>query len=62
MSTLRTRKEIEKEIKDFLGLLPSFFVCIPDEMLDFEWEMFKQFEFDEPIIPIGIQKYNICFS
>ncbi len=44
MATSRTRTQVEAEMKDMLGLVPSFFKQIPDEYFDFEWELFKKME------------------
>lgn len=54
MATFRTRPEVEREIKNTLGLVPSFFDRIPTETLDYEWELFKRFELAEPIQTEGI--------
>ena len=51
MATSRPRPEIEKEMKDTVGLVPSFFRRIPDEFLDFEWELFKRLELGGTLIP-----------
>lgn len=51
MAQSRPRSEVEKEIKETLGLVPGFFSRIPDEYLDFEWEIFKRLELGETLIP-----------
>jgi AhpD family alkylhydroperoxidase len=51
MAESRTRTEVEMEIKETLGLVPSFFNAIPDRFLDFEWELFKGLELGETLIP-----------
>ena len=51
MTTSRSRYEVEQEIKDLLGLVPSFFESIPDEALDEEWRLFKRWELEETLIP-----------
>ena|SRR6056297_461716 len=51
MTTPRTRTQIEQEIKENLGLVPSFFDRIPDEALDEEWTLFKHWELEETLIP-----------
>lgn len=51
MAQSRPRHEVENEIKETLGLVPSFFDRIPDEYLDFEWEIFKRLELGETLIP-----------
>lgn len=51
MPTGRTRNEVEKDVRETLGLVPSWFDQIPDELLDQEWRLFKHFEFGETAIP-----------
>lgn len=51
MAIGRPRAEVEAEIKETLGLVPSMFSRIPDELLDFEWELFKRLELGETLIP-----------
>ncbi|HXH19889.1 MAG TPA: carboxymuconolactone decarboxylase family protein [Chitinophagales bacterium] len=51
MATARPRSKVEAEMKEHLGLVPSFFNRIPDEYLDFEWELFKRLELGETLIP-----------
>lgn len=50
MAIGRSRAEVENEIKETLGLLPSFFSRIPDEVLDFEWTLFKRYEFEDTVL------------
>lgn len=47
-----TRSDIEREIRDTLGLVPGFFKGIPDEALQHEWPLFKRFELSETLIPL----------
>jgi AhpD family alkylhydroperoxidase len=47
----RPRMEVEAEIKETLGLVPTFFGRIPDEILDHEWQLFARLELDETRIP-----------
>ncbi len=49
--TQRAREAVEREIKDELGLVPSFFDRIPDDAIDEEWRLFKHWELDETLIP-----------
>jgi AhpD family alkylhydroperoxidase len=49
--TARPRAEVESEIKETLGLVPSFFNRIPDRLLDAEWAIFKDLELGETLIP-----------
>lgn len=51
MATTRTREAVERDIKETLGLVPTFFNQIPDEALDPEWTLFKRFELEQTIIP-----------
>ena len=51
MATTRTRKQVEAEIKEELGLVPGFFQSIPDNYIDLEWELFKRLELGETLIP-----------
>lgn len=47
MAISRPRREVEAEIKETLGLVPSFFDAMPDETLDLEWTLFQRFEMQE---------------
>jgi AhpD family alkylhydroperoxidase len=47
----RPRAEVETDIKATLGLVPTFFSRIPDEVLDPEWQLFKRWELGETLIP-----------
>lgn len=51
MTTSRSRAEVEKEMKETLGLVPSFFKSIPDQYIDQEWQLFSTFHFGETLIP-----------
>jgi AhpD family alkylhydroperoxidase len=51
MSTGVNRKQIEKDMKNHLGLVPSFFNRIPDRFLESEWQLFKELELGETLIP-----------
>jgi AhpD family alkylhydroperoxidase len=50
-TTARPRAEVESEIKETLGLVPSFFAAIPEDMLDHEWQIFQRMELGETQIP-----------
>lgn len=50
-TTARPRGEVEADIKETLGLVPSFFTSIPEDTLDHEWQLFKRMEFGETQIP-----------
>lgn len=47
----RSRSEVESEIKETLGLVPHFLTQIPDDLLDYEWQIFKEIELGETLIP-----------
>lgn len=47
----RPRTEIENEIRETMGLVPSFFDEIPDRFLEHEWHLFKELELGETRIP-----------
>jgi AhpD family alkylhydroperoxidase len=51
MTIARTRTEVETEIKETLGIVPSFFGRIPDETLDHEWQLFARLGLGETLIP-----------
>lgn len=50
-TTARPRAEVEADIKETLGLVPSFFGQIPDRLLDAEWTLFKDLQLGETLIP-----------
>ncbi|MDX1612782.1 MAG: carboxymuconolactone decarboxylase family protein [Candidatus Promineifilaceae bacterium] len=50
-TAIRTRDEVRQDIRETLGLVPSFFESIPDEVLDEEWRLFKHWELEETLIP-----------
>ena len=51
MAESRSRAQVEEEMRENLGIVPSFFDRIPDEYLDYEWEIFKRLELGETLIP-----------
>lgn len=51
MATSRPRSKVEQEMREMLGLVPTFFKKIPDEFLDYEWELFRRLELGETLIP-----------
>lgn len=51
MAISRARTEVEEEMKEMLGLVPTFFKQIPDRYFDFEWELFKELELGDTLIP-----------
>jgi len=51
MVITRRKSEIEAEITETLGLVPSFFKSIPEQYLDAEWQLFSTLELGETLIP-----------
>jgi AhpD family alkylhydroperoxidase len=51
MADVRPRAEVEAEMKEVLGLVPSMYRRMPDSLLDLEWEAMKRLEFGETLIP-----------
>ncbi len=51
MTTTRTRSEVEQDIRETFGIVPSFFSRIPDQFLDAEWTLMKHLELGETLIP-----------
>ena len=47
----RSRSDVEADIKETLGLVPSFFSRMSDEVLEPEWQLFKRWELSETLIP-----------
>ena len=47
----RPRAEVESDIKATVGMVPSFFSRIPDDVLDAEWQLFKHWELGETLLP-----------
>jgi AhpD family alkylhydroperoxidase len=47
----RNRNDVEQEMRDTLGMIPGFFDRMPDEVLNREWDEFKQWEIGETLIP-----------
>ncbi len=51
MAPTRSRAEVEAEIKGAFGFVPGFFDRMPDTLLGPEWEVMKQLELGETLIP-----------
>jgi AhpD family alkylhydroperoxidase len=51
MTNQTSRNEVEQEIKETFGLVPSFFSNIPDETIGQEWSLFKHWELEDTEIP-----------
>lgn len=47
----RSRSQVENEMIEMLGLVPTFFKQIPDRFLESEWELFRNIELGETLIP-----------
>jgi AhpD family alkylhydroperoxidase len=45
------RTDVESDIRETLGILPSFFEELPDIVLESEWTTFKNFQLGETAIP-----------
>jgi hypothetical protein len=41
MAMIHTRAEVETDMRETLGLVPTFFSRIPGELLEHEWAIFK---------------------
>jgi AhpD family alkylhydroperoxidase len=60
-----SRADIEADITATMGLVPSFFNSIPDDMIGAEWEIFKRMTFGETAIPnkykelIGVAVHSV---
>jgi AhpD family alkylhydroperoxidase len=46
-----TRSEVDHDIEETLGLVPSFFKEVPDYLIESEWQSFKLLELGETAIP-----------
>jgi AhpD family alkylhydroperoxidase len=46
-----TREQIYDEIKEMLGIVPTFLKSVPDNTLELEWRLFQQTQFSEGPIP-----------
>ena len=42
-----SRSDVEKDIRDTLGQIPSFFETMPDSTLENEWREFKVFQLSD---------------
>lgn len=65
----RSRRAVEKEIEQTLGIVPGFFQNMPDAVLEHEWNIFHYYELsDQTYIPpkykqllaIGIHSETKC--
>jgi AhpD family alkylhydroperoxidase len=46
-----SRADTEADIRETLGLVPSFFEDVPDALIESEWESMKALELSETVIP-----------
>ena len=46
-----SRESVYAEMTEAMGLVPTFFKSIPDNTIDLEWELFKQVQMAETVIP-----------
>jgi alkylhydroperoxidase/carboxymuconolactone decarboxylase family protein YurZ len=46
-----TRAEVDRDIEQTLGLVPSFLKEVPDYLVEPEWQAFKTLELGETAIP-----------
>ena len=46
-----SRADVEAEIRDTLGLVPTFWTCVPDSLIESEWASFTAIELAETLIP-----------
>jgi AhpD family alkylhydroperoxidase len=46
-----TRKRVERDMQETLGLVPSFFTAVPDYLIESEWASFKALQLSETAIP-----------
>jgi AhpD family alkylhydroperoxidase len=51
VTTTRSRSEVEQDMRQFLGIVPTFFSRIPDRFLDQEWTLFRELGLGETLIP-----------
>ena len=46
-----SRSDVEAEIRETLGLVPTFWSAVPDTLIESEWASFKAIELAETAIP-----------
>jgi len=46
-----SRDEVYGEMKEMLGVVPTFFKAIPDSTLEYEWNIFKKTSIEKSAIP-----------
>ena len=50
-TAVRRRNDVEHEMIDEIGVVPSFFTRIPDDVIGDEWRLFRHWELEETLIP-----------
>lgn len=45
------REKVYGEMRETLGLVPSFFKLVPDATLELEWQLFKKVQLETGVIP-----------
>lgn len=45
------RQQVYDDIKETLGIVPTFFKSVPDTTLELEWQLFKRTQLDEGPVP-----------
>jgi AhpD family alkylhydroperoxidase len=48
---VRNRTEVEQDIRNTFGFVPTFFNKIPSDVLGPEWQLFKRYELGQTLIP-----------
>ena len=51
-----TREEIHRDIEATLGKVPGFLKAVPDDAIEAEWNLFKQNEFTEGVLPDKVRE------
>ena len=46
-----SRQEVYRDMEETLGLLPSFFKTVPDSTLEQDWQVFKNIQLAEGVVP-----------
>jgi AhpD family alkylhydroperoxidase len=46
-----SRADVDRDIEETLGLVPTFFQRVPDYLIESEWQSFKALELGETSIP-----------
>jgi len=46
-----SRSDVEADIRNTLGLVPTFWSAVPDSLIESEWTSFKAIELSETAIP-----------